>query len=75
MTIIEVIPDIISDINEDLEFEEPSVAHIVPKDDIMNGYINGVAITALCGVRFIPTRDPHKFPLCQSCKEKIGELL
>jgi hypothetical protein len=75
MTIIEVVPDIISDIVEEFEFEEPSLAHIVPKDDIMNGYINGVPVLALCGVRFIPTRDPNKFPLCQGCKERIGELL
>jgi hypothetical protein len=75
MTIIEVVPDIISDIVEEFEFEEPSLAHIVRKDDIMNGYINGVPVLALCGVRFIPTRDPNKFPLCQGCKERIGELL
>ena len=75
MTIIEVVPDIISDLVEEFEFEEPSLAHIVPKDDIMNGYINGVPVLALCGVRFIPTRDPNKFPLCQGCKERIGELL
>ena len=75
MTIIEVVTDIISDIVEEFEFEEPSLAHIVPKDDIMNGYINGVPVLALCGVRFIPTRDPNKFPLCQGCKERIGELL
>lgn len=74
MTVTEVIANIVDDISEDLEFEEPSVAHIVPKDDIMNGYINGVAITALCGVRFIPTRDPNKFPLCQGCKDKIGDM-
>ena len=75
MTIIEVVPDIISDIVEEFEFEEPSLAHIVRKDDIMNGYINGVPVLALCGVRFIPTRDPNKFPLCQGCKERLGEFL
>lgn len=75
MTVTEVVPEIIDDKVNDLEFEDPTVAHIVPKDDIMNGYINGVAIAALCGVRFIPTRDPNKFPLCQGCKNKIGELM
>jgi hypothetical protein len=74
MIVTEVIPEIIKDIVEDLDFEEPSVAHLVPKDDIMNGYINGVPVLALCGVRFIPTRDPHKFPLCQACKNRIQEL-
>lgn len=74
MTIIDVVPEIVDDKVEDFQFEEPSVAHIVPKDDITNAYINGVPVLALCGMRFIPTRDPNKFPLCQSCEERIGEL-
>ena len=74
MTVTEVITNVINDISEELEFEEPSVAHIVPKDDIMNGYINGVPVLALCGVRFIPTRDPNKFPLCEGCLERLEEL-
>lgn len=74
MTFTEVVSEIIEDKVEDFDFEEPSVAHIVPKDDILNGYINGVPVLALCGVRFIPTRDPNKFPLCQGCKQKIEEL-
>lgn len=74
MTVTEVFTNIINDISEELEFEEPSVAHIVPKDDIMNGYINGVPVLALCGVRFIPTRDPNKFPLCEGCLERLEEL-
>ena len=74
MTVTEVITNVINDISEELEFEEPSVAHIVPKDDIMNGYVNGVPVLALCGVRFIPTRDPNKFPLCDGCLERLEEL-
>ena len=74
MTVTEAVSEIIEDVVEEFEFEEPTVAHIVPKDDIMNGYINGVPVLALCGSRFIPTRDPHKFPLCQACKERLGEL-
>lgn len=74
MTVTEVITNVINDICEELEFEEPSVAHIVPKDDIMNGYVNGVPVLALCGVRFIPTRDPNKFPLCEGCLERLEEL-
>ena len=74
MTVTEVVSEIIEDVVEEFEFEDPTVAHIVPKDDIMNGYINGVPVLALGGSRFIPTRDPHKFPLCQACKERLGEL-
>ena len=74
MTVTEVVPEIIDDKVEDFEFEEPSVAHIVPKDDVMNGYINGVVVVALCGAKFIPTRDPNRFPMCQGCLERLEEL-
>ena len=67
--VLDPVLDIVEDITEDLEFEEPTVCHLITKEDAMNGYINGVAITALCGHVFVPTRDPNKFPLCQKCIE------
>lgn len=75
MTITDVVPEIIDSIDEDLEFEEPSVSHIVSKDDVMNGYINGAVVVALCGHRFIPTRDPNNFPLCQACKDVVQNMI
>ena len=60
---------IIVDIDDEVEFEEPTVSHLITKEDYMNGYVNGVVIMALCGHKFIPTRDPDKLPLCQKCAE------
>jgi hypothetical protein len=48
--------------------EEGKRAHVIRKEDEMLGYALGQEITALCGHRFIPTRDPEKFPLCEECK-------
>jgi hypothetical protein len=67
--VLDPILDIIEDVNEELDFEEPVVCHLISKEDALNGYINGVAITAVCGHVFVPTRDPDKFPLCQKCVE------
>ncbi len=50
------------------------VAHIIRKDDQMRGYVHGEEITALCGTRFIPTRDPKNFPDCEGCKMELRNL-
>jgi hypothetical protein len=65
--LLEPVLDIIEDIREEVEFDEPTVSHLITKEDALNGYINGVPITAVCGHVFVPTRDPDKFPLCQKC--------
>ena len=42
-------------------------AHIVTKADQMRGYIEGVEVTALCGYRWVPSRDPENLPRCSPC--------
>lgn len=49
-------------------------SHYAHKDDVMNAMVNGVAIMALCGKIWTPTRDGSKFPVCPECKE-IYEIL
>ena len=36
--------------------------------------IEGGTITALCGFRFPPIRDPQRFPVCPKCKELAAML-
>ncbi|MBJ7307237.1 MAG: DUF3039 domain-containing protein, partial [Acidimicrobiia bacterium] len=50
----------------DPDLEEGKVAHIIRKDDQMRGYVLGEEITALCGEKFIPTRDPYQYPVCEA---------
>ena len=47
--------------------DEDRFAHIVKKDDQMRGYIEGQEITALCGYKWVPSRDPEKLPICPQC--------
>ena len=43
-------------------------AHYVSKEDAMKAYVEGVQVTALCGKKWVPSRDPEKFPTCPTCK-------
>lgn len=69
--VLDPVLDVIEDVTEDLDFEEPVVSHLISREDAMNGYINGVAVTAACGHVFVPTRDPNRYPLCQKCVEVV----
>lgn len=44
-------------------------AHYVKKNQIVESAVTGKAIRALCGKKWVPSRDPSKFPLCPMCKE------
>lgn len=44
-------------------------SHYVKKDKVVESAVTGKAITALCGKKWIPSRDPQKFPICPTCKE------
>ena len=49
-------------------------AHYARKDDVARAYVTGEAITALCGKKWVPSRDPKRFPVCPDCK-RIYESL
>ena len=44
-------------------------SHYVRKEKIVESAVSGKPVTALCGKRWIPSRDPKKFPICPTCKE------
>jgi hypothetical protein len=55
---------------EDLEpGDHERFAHYVRKEKIVESAVSGKPVTALCGKRWIPSRDPNKFPICPTCKE------
>ncbi len=49
-------------------------AHYVKKDKILSSAVEGTTVRALCGKKWVPNRDPKKFPVCPECKE-IYEML
>lgn len=55
---------------EDLESgDHERFSHYVRKDRIVESAVSGRPVTALCGKKWIPSRDPKKFPICPTCKE------
>lgn len=48
-------------------------AHIVKKEDQMRGYM-GEVVEALCGKRWVPSRDWNGYPVCPACKEALGRV-
>jgi hypothetical protein len=58
------------------ETSEPECAHIVKTDGdesaaakVLQARIDGTPLEALCGHRWVPSRDPKQLPLCEKCKD------
>ena len=51
------------------EGDHDRFAHYAKKNDIARAYVTGEPITALCGKKWVPTRDPSRYPVCPTCKE------
>jgi hypothetical protein len=53
-------------------------AHIVdqrdPANDITTAVVEGREVTALCGYRWIPYREPQGRPVCEACVEAYGRI-
>ncbi len=44
-------------------------AHYVAKATLIDAMVYGEETEALCGYRWIPSRNPDKFPVCPACQE------
>lgn len=44
-------------------------SHYVKKEKVVESAVTGKAVKALCGKKWIPSRDPEKYPICPTCKE------
>lgn len=63
---VEVAPPVLDD------GDHEKFAHVVvPRSAVTEAYITGSAVTALCGKRWVPTRDPKNYPVCPTCKELL----
>ena len=56
------------------ENKDDHLAHYADAAKVTEGYIMGTPVIALCGVEFIPSKDPLKLRICPVCK-KIVEAL
>lgn len=54
------------------EGDHDRFSHVVyPKSAVTEAMISGVPCTALCGKRWVPSRDPKRYPICPTCKEIV----
>ena len=58
----------------DGEGDHDRFAHYVRKADIVRSNVEGVPVVALCGKKWIPNRDPSRYPVCPTCKEIMARL-
>ena len=49
-------------------------AHYARSEEITRAAVEGGRVTALCGFKFEPVRDPSRFPVCPRCKEFLALL-
>lgn len=48
-------------------------AHYVPKAEILESAVTGKPVIALCGKKWVPSRDPERYPICPECKRIKSE--
>lgn len=61
----------------DVQTSEPALddgdhdrySHYVNKTKLTRSAVTGETVVALCGKRWVPNRDPHRFQVCPTCKE------
>ncbi len=58
-----------------LEGWTPKKGDFVPVgNSVVEGMINATPVKALCGKVWVPGRDPQRYPLCPTCKERAATL-
>ena len=67
---------ILDKVQEELSNLDNNVyAHYAESVSVTEGYVMGRPVLALCGLFFVPSRDPQNFPVCPTCKEIVDALL
>jgi len=51
------------------EGDHDRFAHYVRKNRILPSAMEGTPVVALCGKKWVPSRNPERFPVCPACKE------
>ena len=60
---------------EDDEGSHDRFAHYIKKDKVVESAVTGKAVRALCGKKWVPSRDPEKYPICPACKAIYDTLI
>ena len=66
------VPD--ADLRIDDGGDHDRFSHYVRKDKIVASAVEGNAVVALCGKKWVPSRNPERYPVCPACKEIYEQL-
>lgn len=47
--------------------DDERFSHYVKKEDIVASNVTGEPVEALCGKKWVPNRDPKRYPVCPTC--------
>ncbi|MGV1004516.1 MAG: DUF3039 domain-containing protein [Candidatus Nanopelagicales bacterium] len=56
------------------EGDHERFAHFVQKSKIVESAVTGQPVIALCGKKWVPNRDPSRFPVCPECQKILDSL-
>lgn len=56
------------------EGDHDRFAHYVDKNEASRAYVEGTPVRALCGKVWVPSRDPSRYPVCQTCQDIVDEV-
>jgi hypothetical protein len=71
----EIIEDVDLDVDRRIaDGDHDRFAHIVKKNQLTDAMIYGKEIMALCGKKWVPSRDPDRFPVCPDCRERLAHM-
>lgn len=73
-TLIDVRPALNEVLTPTDDGDHERFAHYVRKNKMMESMVKGKALRALCGKKWVPNRDPEKFPICPTCLEIYNTL-
>lgn len=69
MTDLDVVIDERTSPLETDDGDHEKFSHYVKKNAILPSAMEGTPVTALCGKKWVPGRDPGRYPVCPECKE------
>jgi len=68
-------PDVIERPNtRETEGHHDRFSHYVNKTALTRSAVSGEAVVALCGKKWVPSRDGERYPVCPACKEIYAGL-
>lgn len=72
MSVIEDIKPITTPTDTD----ENILAHyVVPKSEVTRAMVTGEPCEALCGYKWVPSRIPENYPICEECQRLAERYL